>query len=59
MNVHLTTRRVGAFLGPAGRDQTSGTPHPVPLPRGADDPAGGARLRQLSERLTGARLSGG
>jgi NAD(P)-dependent dehydrogenase (short-subunit alcohol dehydrogenase family) len=46
----------GQFIGPAGRDQTSGTPAPVPLPRGADDPAEGARLWTESERLTGLRF---
>jgi len=46
----------GGFYGPAGRDQTSGTPKPVPLPRGADDPAEGRRLWQDSERLTGIRF---
>lgn len=43
----------GGFYGPAGRDQTSGTPKQVALPRGADDPAEGARLWTESERLTG------
>jgi NAD(P)-dependent dehydrogenase (short-subunit alcohol dehydrogenase family) len=43
----------GAFLGPAGRRQDSGTPEPARLPRGADDPAEGARLWSESERLTG------
>lgn len=47
----------GAFYGPAGRDQTSGTPKPVKLPRGADDPAEGARLWAESERLTGVTFS--
>jgi len=46
----------GGFYGPAGRDQTSGTPRPVALPRGADDPAEGARLWAESERLTGVRF---
>jgi NAD(P)-dependent dehydrogenase (short-subunit alcohol dehydrogenase family) len=43
----------GAYLGPAGRDQTSGTPKPVRLPAGADDPGLGAWLWRESERLTG------
>ncbi|MET9132438.1 hypothetical protein [Streptomyces antibioticus] len=43
----------GAFIGPAGRDQTSGTPRPVPLPAGADSPDLGAWLWRESERLTG------
>ncbi|WP_240796263.1 oxidoreductase [Streptomyces sp. RFCAC02] len=43
----------GAYLGPAGRDQTSGTPKPVRLPAGADDPDVGAWLWRESERLTG------
>jgi NAD(P)-dependent dehydrogenase (short-subunit alcohol dehydrogenase family) len=47
----------GAFYGPAGRDQTSGTPKPVKLPRGADDPAEGARLWAESERLTGVTFA--
>lgn len=44
--------RSGQFIGPAGIDQTSGTPKPVRLPSGADDPAAGARLWQESEQLT-------
>lgn len=43
----------GAFIGPAGRDQTSGTPKPVPLPARADSPDLGAWLWRESERLTG------
>ncbi|OMI84833.1 oxidoreductase [Streptomyces sp. BBFR25] len=43
----------GAYLGPAGRDQTSGTPEPVRLPGGADGPDLGAWLWRESERLTG------
>ncbi|MFC8564776.1 oxidoreductase [Streptomyces sp. NPDC057245] len=43
----------GAYLGPAGRDQTSGTPQPVRLPAGADGPDLGAWLWRESERLTG------
>ncbi|MFC8870193.1 hypothetical protein ACFUAC_21510 [Streptomyces sp. NPDC057148] len=43
----------GAYLGPAGRDRTSGTPRPVRLPAGADDPDPGAWLWRESERLTG------
>ncbi|MFF8883339.1 oxidoreductase [Streptomyces flaveolus] len=43
----------GRFIGPAGRDQTSGTPKPVKLPTGADDPAEGRRLWTASEQLTG------
>jgi NAD(P)-dependent dehydrogenase (short-subunit alcohol dehydrogenase family) len=45
--------RSGQFIGPAGIDQTSGTPKPVRLPSGADDPAEGTRLWQESEHLTG------
>ncbi|MEV4347752.1 SDR family NAD(P)-dependent oxidoreductase [Actinoplanes sp. NPDC049596] len=47
----------GAFYGPAGRDQTSGTPQQLPLPRDAADPAEGARLWQYSERVTAARFA--
>ena len=47
----------GGFYGPAGRDQTSGTPKRVPLPRGAGDPTEGARLWAESERLTGIRFA--
>ncbi|GAA0978515.1 oxidoreductase [Nocardiopsis tropica] len=43
----------GEFIGPAGRDQTSGTPKPAKLPTGADDPAEGRRLWAASEQLTG------
>jgi len=43
----------GDFIGPAGRDQTSGTPRPVRLPAGAGDPGEGGRLWTTSERLTG------
>ncbi|WP_327304862.1 oxidoreductase [Streptomyces sp. NBC_01298] len=43
----------GQFIGPSGRDQTSGTPKPAKLPRGADAPEQGARLWADSERLTG------
>lgn len=42
----------GEFLGPAGRDQTSGTPEPAKLPKGAGDTELGARLWADSERLT-------
>ncbi|MGV9281911.1 hypothetical protein [Streptomyces sp. NPDC003730] len=45
--------RPGRFIGPAGRDQTSGTPKPARLPAGADDPAEGRRLWSASEQLTG------
>jgi NAD(P)-dependent dehydrogenase (short-subunit alcohol dehydrogenase family) len=47
----------GEFIGPASRDQTSGTPKPVALPRGADDPTEGARLWTDSERLTGVTFT--
>jgi NAD(P)-dependent dehydrogenase (short-subunit alcohol dehydrogenase family) len=48
----------GDFIGPASfRDQTSGTPKPVPLPRGAGDPDEGARLWSASERLTNVNFS--
>ncbi|MFI7350995.1 hypothetical protein ACIBSR_32650 [Streptomyces sp. NPDC049936] len=43
----------GSFIGPAGRDQTSGTPKPAKLPTGADDPAEGGRPWAASEQLTG------
>ncbi|MFI8487444.1 oxidoreductase [Streptomyces rubrogriseus] len=43
----------GWFIGPAGRDQTSGTPRPAKLPTDADDPAAGRRLWVASEQLTG------
>jgi NAD(P)-dependent dehydrogenase (short-subunit alcohol dehydrogenase family) len=49
--------RSGAFIGPASRNQTSGTPKPVSLPRGADDPAEGKRLWADSERLTGVTFT--
>ncbi|WP_329127153.1 oxidoreductase [Streptomyces sp. NBC_01465] len=45
--------RTGQFIGPAGRDQTSGTPKPTKLPKGADDPTEGKRLWSASEQLTG------
>ena len=48
----------GAFIGPASFNrQTSGTPKPVALPSGADDPAEGARLWTESERLTGVTFA--
>ncbi|MBM9504365.1 oxidoreductase [Actinacidiphila acididurans] len=47
----------GAYYAPAGRDQTSGTPKPAPLPHGADDPTEAARLWQESERLTGVAFT--
>jgi NAD(P)-dependent dehydrogenase (short-subunit alcohol dehydrogenase family) len=47
----------GEFIGPAGRDQTSGTPKPAKLPKGADDPREGARLWTESERLTGVTFN--
>lgn len=47
----------GAFIGPAGRRQDSGTPRPVRLPRGADDPAEGQRLWTDSEQLTGVTFT--
>jgi NAD(P)-dependent dehydrogenase (short-subunit alcohol dehydrogenase family) len=43
----------GAFLGPAGRRQDSGTPRPARLPRGAGDPAEGAALWNESSAMTG------
>lgn len=49
--------RSGAFIGPAARNQTTGTPKPVTLPRGADDPAEGERLWADSERLTGVTFA--
>jgi NAD(P)-dependent dehydrogenase (short-subunit alcohol dehydrogenase family) len=50
--------RNGAFIGPASFSrQTSGTPKPVALPSGADDPAEGARLWADSERLTGVAFA--
>ncbi|MFE0204162.1 hypothetical protein [Streptomyces sp. NPDC058985] len=45
--------RSGGFIGPAGRDQTSGTPKPAKPPTGSEDPAEGRRLWAVSERLTG------
>ncbi|MEV0044892.1 hypothetical protein AB0H60_15660 [Nocardia rhamnosiphila] len=42
----------GELIGPAGRDQTSGTPGLVKLPKGTDDTGLGARLWADSERLT-------
>ncbi|MEU6730893.1 hypothetical protein ABZ917_44910 [Nonomuraea wenchangensis] len=45
--------RSGQFIGPAGRGQTSGTPEPARLPKGADDPDQGRRLWAASEQLTG------
>ncbi|MGI5500504.1 oxidoreductase [Lentzea sp. CA-135723] len=47
----------GGYYGPAGTDQTSGTPKPAKLPRGATDPAEGARLWRESERLTGVQFT--
>ncbi|WBB69055.1 oxidoreductase [Micromonospora sp. WMMD812] len=47
----------GGFYGPAGRDQTSGTPKQVTLPDRAVDPAEGTRLWTESERLTGLSLA--
>ncbi|BCB82769.1 oxidoreductase [Phytohabitans suffuscus] len=47
----------GGFYGPAGRDQTSGTPKRLALPRGAGDPAEGLRLWRASERLTGVSFA--
>jgi NAD(P)-dependent dehydrogenase (short-subunit alcohol dehydrogenase family) len=48
----------GEFIGPASFNrQTSGTPKPVALPTGADDPAEGARLWAESERLTGVAFA--
>jgi NAD(P)-dependent dehydrogenase (short-subunit alcohol dehydrogenase family) len=53
-----TDVRSGDFIGPASsRDQTSGTPKSVPLPRGAGDLDEGARLWSASERLTGVNFS--
>ncbi|MFJ9553968.1 oxidoreductase [Nocardiopsis sp. NPDC101807] len=49
----------GEFIGPAGRDQTSGTPEPAKLPTGADDPAEGRRLWAASEQLTGVPFDPG
>jgi NAD(P)-dependent dehydrogenase (short-subunit alcohol dehydrogenase family) len=47
----------GQFIGPAGRDQTSGTPKPVRLPAGAGSREEGARLWTDSERLTGVTFT--
>lgn len=47
----------GQFIGPASRNQTSGTPKPVKLPAGADDPAEGTRLWAESEQLTGTTFN--
>lgn len=49
--------RSGGFYGPAGHDQTSGTPRQVRVPADAADPAEGARLWQQSEQLTGIRFN--
>ncbi|GGY80369.1 hypothetical protein [Streptomyces nitrosporeus] len=49
----LQYARSGGFIGPAGRDQTSGSPEPAGLPAGADDPAEVRRLWAVSEQLTG------
>ncbi|MGX1908417.1 hypothetical protein ACWIID_06095 [Streptomyces phaeochromogenes] len=51
--------RSGQFIGPAGRDQTSGTPKLARLPKGADDQAEGERLWAASEQLTGATFTPG
>ncbi|EON32781.1 oxidoreductase [Gordonia terrae C-6] len=42
----------GEFIGPAGRDQTSGTPKRAKLPKGVLDTELGSRLWADSERLT-------
>jgi len=47
----------GEFIGPAGRDQTAGTPKPVRLPSGTGDPNEAARLWAESERLTGVTFN--
>ncbi|MGW4371934.1 hypothetical protein ACWEKT_40635 [Nocardia takedensis] len=47
----------GDFIGPAGRDQTSGEPRSAKLPTGADDPELGAWLWAESERLTGVSFA--
>jgi NAD(P)-dependent dehydrogenase (short-subunit alcohol dehydrogenase family) len=48
----------GEFIGPASFNrQTSGTPKPVALPTGADNPAEGAQLWSKSERLTGVTFA--
>lgn len=49
--------RSGQFIGPASRKQTAGTPKPVRLPKGADDPEVGAWLWAESERLTGVTFT--
>jgi NAD(P)-dependent dehydrogenase (short-subunit alcohol dehydrogenase family) len=49
--------RGGEFIGPAGRDQASGTPKPARLPAGGADPVEGARLWAESERLTGVTFT--
>ncbi|GAA1452101.1 SDR family NAD(P)-dependent oxidoreductase [Nocardiopsis tropica] len=56
-----TSARVssGEFIGPAGRDQTSGTPKPAKLPTGADDLAQGRWLWAASEQLTGVPFDPG
>ena len=48
--------QAGQFIAPAARDQTSGTPKAVKLPRGAADIAEGDRLWSASEKLTGVRF---
>lgn len=47
----------GLYIGPAGRDQTSGKPKSARLPKGAGDPQQGARLWAESERLTGVTFN--
>lgn len=49
--------RGGDFIGPASRNQTTGTPRSVALPRGATDPAEGSRLWTASERFTGVAFA--
>jgi NAD(P)-dependent dehydrogenase (short-subunit alcohol dehydrogenase family) len=49
--------RSGQFIGPAGRDQTSGSPAPTRLPRAADDPEEGARLWAWSQDRTGVTFN--
>jgi NAD(P)-dependent dehydrogenase (short-subunit alcohol dehydrogenase family) len=50
--------RSGQFIGPAGRNQTSGTPKPVRLGAAADDPDEGAEVlaSDYASWITGIRL---
>ncbi|WNE98769.1 oxidoreductase [Streptomyces luomodiensis] len=49
----------GQFIGPAGRDQTSGTPKLAKLPKGVNDTDETRRLWTVSEQLTGVPFDPG